>query len=61
MKQNTAMELHLIMTHKQELDELIPHKERQDWKGLRKQLKKTGIRNSTLMALMPAETVCTDK
>ena len=44
------------MTHKQELDELIPHKERQDWKGLRKQLKKTGIRNSTLMALMPAET-----
>ena len=27
-----------------------------DWKGLRKQLKNTGIRNSTLMALMPAET-----
>ena len=44
------------MTYKQELDELIPHKERQDWKDLRKQLKKTGIRNSTLMALMPAET-----
>ena len=43
-------------TYKQELDELVPHKERQDWKGLRKQLKKTGIRNSTLMALMPAET-----
>jgi len=43
-------------TYKQELDELIPHKERQDWKGLRKQLKATGIRNSTLMALMPAET-----
>ena len=43
-------------TYKQELDELVPHKERQDWKGLRKQLKATGIRNSTLMALMPAET-----
>ena len=43
-------------TYKKELDELIPHKERQDWKGLRKQLKESGIRNSTLMALMPAET-----
>ena len=30
--------------------------ERADWEGLRKQLKETGIRNSTLMALMPAET-----
>jgi ribonucleoside-diphosphate reductase alpha chain len=44
------------MTYKKEVDELVPHKERQDWKGLRKQLKATGIRNSTLMALMPAET-----
>ena len=43
-------------TYKKELDELVPHKERQDWKGLREQLKATGIRNSTLMALMPAET-----
>jgi len=43
-------------TYKQELDELVPHKERQDWEGLREQLKATGIRNSTLMALMPAET-----
>jgi len=43
-------------TYKQEVDELVAHKERQDWKGLRKQLKTTGIRNSTLMALMPAET-----
>ena len=43
-------------TYKQEVDELVTHKERQDWKGLRKQLKATGIRNSTLMALMPAET-----
>ena len=27
-----------------------------DWTGLRKQLSETGIRNSTLMALMPSET-----
>ena len=43
-------------TYKKDLDELIPHVERQDWTGLREQLKATGIRNSTLMALMPAET-----
>ena len=43
-------------TYKKDLDELVKHKERMDWKGLRKQLKTTGIRNSTLMALMPSET-----
>ena len=43
-------------TYKRDVDELIPHRERMDWKGLRIQLKKTGIRNSTLMALMPSET-----
>jgi ribonucleoside-diphosphate reductase alpha chain len=43
-------------TYKKDLDELVKHKERMDWKGLRAQLKETGIRNSTLMALMPAET-----
>ena len=43
-------------TYKKDLDELVKHKERQDWKGLREQLKETGIRNSTLMALMPSET-----
>lgn len=43
-------------TYKKDLDELVKHKERMDWKGLRKQLKKSGIRNSTLMALMPSET-----
>tara|TARA_B110000977_G_scaffold98627_1_gene129683 strand:- start:1224 stop:3527 length:2304 start_codon:yes stop_codon:yes gene_type:complete len=43
-------------TYKKDLDELIPHVERMDWTGLRKQLKETGIRNSTLMALMPSET-----
>lgn len=43
-------------TYKKDLDELIPHVERMPWDDLRKQLKETGIRNSTLMALMPAET-----
>jgi ribonucleoside-diphosphate reductase alpha chain len=43
-------------TYKKDIDDLVSHKERVDWKGLRKQLKKTGIRNSTLMALMPSET-----
>ena len=43
-------------TYKAELDELVPHVERMPWAELREQLKETGIRNSTLMALMPAET-----
>jgi ribonucleoside-diphosphate reductase alpha chain len=43
-------------TYKKSLDTLIPHVERMDWNGLREQLKETGIRNSTLMALMPSET-----
>ena len=43
-------------TYKQDVDELVPHVERMDWEGLRTQLRETGIRNSTLMALMPAET-----
>ena len=43
-------------TYKKDLDELVPHVERMDWDTLRAQLKDTGIRNSTLMALMPAET-----
>ena len=43
-------------TYKKDVDELVKHKERMDWKGLRKSLKEYGIRNSTLMALMPAET-----
>ena len=43
-------------TYKKDLDDLVPHVERMDWAGLRAQLKETGIRNSTLMALMPAET-----
>ena len=43
------------MTYKKEVDELVDHKERMPWQSLRKQLQQTGIRNSTLMALMPAE------
>ena len=43
-------------TYKQDVNELVPHTERMPWESLREQLKKTGIRNSTLMALMPAET-----
>ncbi len=45
-----------VDTYKKDVDELVPHKDLVDWAGLREQLKQTGIRNSTLMALMPAET-----
>ena len=43
-------------TYKKEVDELVPHQERMDWESLRAEMKVYGIRNSTLMALMPAET-----
>lgn len=43
-------------TYKKDVDELVPHIERLPWDELREQLKSTGIRNSTLMALMPSET-----
>jgi len=45
-----------IDTRKIEVDELVEHKERFNWEILRTQLRNDGIRNSTLMALMPAET-----
>lgn len=44
------------MSYKSEVDELVPHIERMDWATLREDLKTYGIRNSTVMALMPAET-----
>ena len=44
------------MTYKAEVDELIDNVERLPWNSLREELKEYGIRNSTLMALMPAET-----
>jgi ribonucleoside-diphosphate reductase alpha chain len=45
-----------IDTRKMDVDELVPHVERMDWSSLREMIKVTGIRNATLMALMPAET-----
>lgn len=45
-----------VDTYKQEVDELVPHTDAVDWAGLRQRLREHGIRNSTLMALMPAET-----
>lgn len=45
-----------IDTRKREVDELVPHKERLDWDGLREKAKRVGIRNATLLAMMPAET-----
>ena len=45
-----------IDTYKEAIDTLVANRERLPWKALRKQLRDTGIRNSTLMALMPAET-----
>lgn len=45
-----------IDTYKKEVDELVEPKYEMDWNSLRSKLKATGIRNSTLMALMPSET-----
>jgi ribonucleoside-diphosphate reductase alpha chain len=45
-----------VDSRKQDLDELVPYVERCDWDSLRAAAKAYGIRNSTLMALMPAET-----
>ncbi len=45
-----------IDTYKRDLDELVEPTTRMPWEDLRAQLIKNGIRNTTLMALMPAET-----
>lgn len=45
-----------IDTYKKEVDELVSPVYKFDWDNLRHDAKKYGIRNSTLMALMPAET-----
>jgi ribonucleoside-diphosphate reductase alpha chain len=42
-------------TRKRDVDEIVDHVERMDWASLRSELREHGIRNSTLMALMPAE------
>jgi len=45
-----------IDTYKKDVDELVTRKLKMPWEKLRGELKEHGIRNSTLMALMPAET-----
>ena len=46
-----------IDTYKRDVDELVEPQQRQfDWDYLREEIKQHGIRNATLMALMPAET-----
>ena len=45
-----------IDTYKRDVDDLVKPREYMPWEELREQLKATGIRNATLMALMPAET-----
>ena len=44
-----------IDTRKLDIDNIIPHKERLPWNKLREDLLTYGIRNATVMALMPAE------
>jgi ribonucleoside-diphosphate reductase alpha chain len=45
-----------VDTYKKEVDELVPHVDAVDWQGLRQRLREHGIRISTLLALMPADT-----
>lgn len=45
-----------IDTYKKDVDQLVKPTLRLPWEALREQLLKTSIRNTTLMALMPAET-----
>jgi ribonucleoside-diphosphate reductase alpha chain len=45
-----------IDTYKKDVDNIVKPIYKMPWNELRLQLTKTGIRNSTLMALMPAET-----
>ena len=45
-----------IHTYKRELDEIVSPQYRMDWAALGDKVKLHGIRNSTLMALMPSET-----
>ena len=45
-----------IHTYKKEVDELVSPVYKMDWESLSAKVKEVGIKNSTLMALMPAET-----
>ncbi|MGA9618515.1 MAG: class 1a ribonucleoside-diphosphate reductase subunit alpha, partial [Serratia proteamaculans] len=45
-----------IDTYKKDLDVICQEPLHYDWESLRKEIKETGLRNSTLSALMPSET-----
>lgn len=45
-----------VDTYKRDVDELVKHQDKMPWEALRAELCEHGIRNSTLMALMPSET-----
>lgn len=45
-----------VDTYKKDVDSLLAHEDVVDWESLRTDLRQYGIRNSTLLALMPAET-----
>lgn len=45
-----------IDTYKSDVDSLVAHQTRMPWDALRARMRVSGIRNATLMALMPAET-----
>ena len=45
-----------VDTYKKDVDEIVKRKLEMDWKELKSNLKKYGIRNATLMACMPCET-----
>ena len=44
-----------IDTYKKEVDEIVPNELHYDWDSLREDVKKYGVRNSTLSAQMPSE------
>jgi ribonucleoside-diphosphate reductase alpha chain len=44
-----------IDTYKKDVDELVPNNLKYDWEALRGEVKKYGVRNSTLSAQMPSE------
>jgi ribonucleoside-diphosphate reductase alpha chain len=44
-----------IDTYKKDVDEIVPNELKYDWDSLREEVKKYGIRNSTLSAQMPSE------
>ncbi|ABF14208.1 class 1a ribonucleoside-diphosphate reductase subunit alpha [Candidatus Palibaumannia cicadellinicola] len=45
-----------IDTYKKDLDSIVSEPLHYDWESLRKDIKKSGLRNSTLSAMMPSET-----